>query len=129
MIPAFIIKLLAFGIILIILINVLLYKLIVAAVLRKYIKPYLYAQNLIFQHTKFVGLLNQGDFGKWKFVVKPVAEMGNISNTTFFYVHAIDDKGAMHQYTLKVSTIFLFISKVILKSKKENIEIELPRST
>ncbi|GEM_PF-1182849 len=128
MIPFFIIKLLAFGVTLIIVMNILHYKLIVAAALRKYIKPYLYTQSLIFQHTKFVGLLNQGDFGKWKFVVKPISEMGNISNTTFFYVHAIDDKGAMHQYTVKVSTIFLFIRKVILKSKKENIEMELTRS-
>jgi len=126
--PIFVIKILVLAFFIMILINILIYQIIVFIVIKKFINPYLFCRKLILQNTKFVGLFNQGDFGKGRFLVKPVAEMGKIINTTFFYLNTVDDKGKMHQYTIKVSTVFLFIRKVILKSKAENIEIELTRS-
>lgn len=127
-IPVFVIKLLVLAFLLMTLVNILIYKIIVFIVLKKFINPYLYRQKLLLQQTRFAGLFNQGDFGKGKFLVKPVPEMGKINNTTFFYVRVVDDKGVLHQYTIKVGTVLLFIKQVILKSKAENIEIELPRS-
>ncbi len=126
--PIFVIKILVLAFFLIIVFNILVYNLVVTAVVRKYIKPYLYAKNLIFTRAKFVGLFSQGDFDKGKFIVKPVPEIGKINNTTIFYIYAVDDKREIHQYSVKVSTLFLIIRKVILKSKKENIEVELTGS-
>lgn len=128
MIPVFIIKILALAVVLITIINIVIYKAIVSVVLAKFINPYLYSRKQTLLSTRFVGLFKQGDFGKGKFMVKPVSEMGKISNVTFFFVYAVDDKGDTFQYTAKVNTVFLFIRKVILKSKKKNIEIELSRS-
>ncbi|MBL7712501.1 MAG: hypothetical protein JNL13_08565 [Chitinophagaceae bacterium] len=125
MIAIFIVKILALGLLLIFLINIVIYKIMISFVLKKFIHPYLYSRKQDFINTRFVGLFKKGDFGKDKFVIKPVPEMGNIANTIFFYVYAVDHTGEEFQYTVKVSMVFLFIRKVILKSKKENIEIEL----
>lgn len=126
--PVFIIAILFIAFLLTIFVNVLIYKRIVFIVLKKFINPYLLSRKLSLQDTKFAGLFSQGDFGNGRLVIKPVSEMGKISNTTFFYIYTVDEKGAMYQYTIKVSMIFLFIRKVILKSKEEKIEIELTRS-
>ncbi|RYF15217.1 MAG: hypothetical protein EOO42_17290 [Flavobacteriales bacterium] len=128
MVPVFIIKILILGVLLVVLINVLLYKIIVATVIHRYIKPYLNTQNLILQRTKFVGLFKTGDFDKGKFIVNPVPEMGKISNTTFFYVDVTDKSGNSFQYTAKVVTIFFFVRKVILKLGKSKEEVQLSHS-
>lgn len=126
MIPAFIIKIIILGVILIVFINILLYKLIVIFAVKKYISPYFKSIDQQLISTKFVGLFNMGDFGKERIGIKPISTFGNIFNNTFVYVDVIDQYGNTFNYTARILTFFLFIRKVTLKSRNNKDEIHLP---
>ncbi|HRP88672.1 MAG TPA: hypothetical protein PKX92_01400 [Edaphocola sp.] len=106
--------------------NIWIYRYIVKKVLDLYLNFYFESKNLSIIRTKFVGLVNSGDFDTPFFVILPVSKGGKIFNNTYVDIYLEDSSGKEHRYTVRVKTFFLRIQKVTLKSKIENIEIDLP---
>ncbi len=108
--------------------NIWIYRYIVKKAIRLYLNSYFESRNLSIVRTKFAGLVDSGDFDTPFFQILPVSKGGKIFNNTYVDIYTEDSLGRECRYTVKVKTFFLGIQKVILKSKKENIEIELSRS-
>jgi len=102
------------AVVLVVWINILIFKIIKQRAVKYYIKPFFDSENLEIINTKFVGFFDRGDFGKQRIVIRPVPVMGNIVNDTYFYVYTQKANNIV-RYTAKVSTVFLFIKKVELK--------------
>jgi hypothetical protein len=102
------------AVVLVLLINILIFKIIKLRAVKYYIKPFFDSKNLEIINTKFVGFFDRGDFGKSRIVIKPVPVMGNIANDTYIYIYT-QNANNISRYTAKVSTVFLFIKKVELK--------------
>lgn len=107
--------------------NIIIYMYVKNKVLNRYIAPYLSEKNQHIEDTRFTGLFNRGDFGHSKFEIKPVSELGKIKNDTYVHVYTRDDKGEVIRYTVKITTIFLRIHKVVIRSDEKSLEIVLSR--
>lgn len=94
--------------------NILIFKIIKLRAIKYYIKPFLDSKNLEIINAKFVGFFDRGDFGKQEIVLKPVPVMGNIANDTYIYIYTQKANNIV-RYTAKIRTVFLFIKKVELK--------------
>nr|WP_199083507.1 hypothetical protein [Pedobacter sp. ASV19] len=104
------------GLLILVLGNILIFKIIKLRAVKCYIKPFFDSKNLEIVNTKFVGFFDRGDFGKQKIVIKPVPVMGNIANDTYIYIYT-QNANNIFRYTAKISTVFLFIKKVELKGE------------
>ncbi|RQO79447.1 hypothetical protein DBR40_03585 [Pedobacter sp. KBW01] len=106
------------------LINYLIYRRIVAVIVRRFLTPYLASRALKLNETRFTGLFNNGDFNDEGLGFNLVPEMGRFSISTYIYVFAGGENNQTIRFTAKIQVRFLFIRKVFLKGKNLK-EIEL----
>lgn len=102
------------GAILMLLVNILVYKLIVSRSLKKIIRPYLSSLGYKVDKVSFVGLFNKGDFNEEGVELRPFMANGNPMRSTYIYLYIRKDKANVDpvRITARVRTIFLFVRKV-----------------
>jgi hypothetical protein len=100
--------------VLVVLLNILTYKLIVSRALKKIMKPYFNSLGYRIDKVEFPGLFSTGDFKNRGFQIRPVFKMGSPVNSTFvsLFLKPIENQREIIRITAKIETVFLFIRKV-----------------
>jgi hypothetical protein len=97
--------------------NFLFVQLIKIYVTRKYIKPFLNYNNILYGKILF-SFFKQGFYKKRKKTLI-ISKSGNISNTIYFNI--LNHNNTCEIFTVKVDLFMLFINNVEIKNNEETI--------
>lgn len=97
----------------VILLNVLIFKLLIKRALRKFIRPKLENECLIFIDYKWAGFFSFGNFKNEEIVIRPSGSDPFL--TIYIYIYFKDTRSEK-RITAKIDTLFLFIRKVTYSS-------------
>lgn len=105
-------------------VNVLIYKLIVDRAVKKYINPYLSILGYKIDKVKFAGLFQIGDFKRKGSPLRPFMFGGYPIHSTYIYVFVKtnDPNNNPVRITARIISLFLFIRKV---EYSNNLNLEL----
>lgn len=91
-----------FGFLIVILLNLLFARLIIAKSVKKLIVPRLTELGFDFIRTERVGFLKTGDFKDSSFKIRPINPMGNYKIPLYRYVFYIDKSKNEKKITVKI---------------------------